>query len=320
MLTYLNLISQFVIYFILVFLASTALPEGLSSPTKRTVVIDKAKKNLVLFMDGKQVAEFPATFGIDPDSDKYKAFDCATPEGLYFITHKKNKSRFHRLLGISYPNLMNAEKGLAEGVITLTEYKRIYKAIRKSSRTSCNTGLGCGIAIHGGGVFRYFGKSKERDWTEGCVALNNQDIEKLFNLCRPGDPVIILNSRRNLYGIIRPFTRIKDVDEKGVPICQDGICTYQVEIPTSLGRMTLILKEGKDYGRSINVMVYKANAQEKPLLILVDHNADGYISPMDSISSLDVYENNPDATYKMVREAVIATLSRGDISDSGGGR
>jgi murein L,D-transpeptidase YafK len=72
------------------------------------VVIDKAKKDLVLLMDGKQVAEFPATFGIDPDSDKYKAFDCATPEGRYVITHKKIKSRFHRLLGISYPNLMNA--------------------------------------------------------------------------------------------------------------------------------------------------------------------------------------------------------------------
>jgi hypothetical protein len=84
--------------------------------------------------------------------------------------------------------------------------------------------------------------------------------------------------------------------------------------------MTLILKEGKDYGRSINVMVYKADAQEKPLLIVVDHTADGYISPLDSISGLDVYENNPDATYKMVGEAVIATLSRGDISDSGGGQ
>jgi hypothetical protein len=321
MLSYRYLKSQFIIFFILTFSASHALTAGPPPQAGRIVVIDKTKKDLVLFMDGKQVAKFPATFGIDPDSDKYKAFDCATPEGLYFITDKKIKSRFHRLLGISYPNLMNAEKGLTEGVISLMEYKRIYEAIQKSRRTPCDTGLGCGIAIHGGGVYRYFGKTEERDWTEGCIALNNTDMEKLFNFCRSGDPVIIFNSRRNLYGIIRPFTHIKDTDEKGVPICPDGVCTYQTELPTFLGRMVLTIKEGKDYGMSIQVMVYKDDTQEKPLLVLVDRNGDGNISsPMDSISGLGVDENTLDATYGMVREAVIATLSSGGISDSGGGR
>jgi hypothetical protein len=320
MLTHLFSKSQFIIFFILIFSAANALPEGPPLPAGRIIVVDKAKKDLVLFMDGRRVAEFPASFGIDPDSDKYKAFDCATPEGIYFITYKKIKSRFHRLLGISYPNLANAEKGLAEGVISLTEYQRISGDFRKSKRTSCGTGLGCDIAIHGGGVFRYFGKNRQRDWTEGCIALNDKDIEKLFDFSRSGDPVIIFNSRRNLYGIIRPFTRIKDIDGEGVPICPDGVCTYQIEMPTSLGQMMLILKEGKDYGRSIQVMVYKADAGEKPLLVLVDRNADGYISPMDSISGLDVDGDNPEATYKMVREAVIAALSRGGTSDSVGGR
>jgi hypothetical protein len=313
MLTYPFLRSQFIIYFILIFSAANALPEGPPLPARRIVVIDKAKKDLVLFMDGRQAAEFPASFGIDPDSDKYKAFDSATPEGLYFIAYKKIKSRFHRLLGISYPNLANAEKGLAGGVISPMEYKKIVEDVQKSRWTSCDTGLGCDIAIHGGGVFRYFGKSRERDWTEGCIALNDKDIEKLFNLCEPGDPVIIFNSRRNLYGIIRPFTRIKDIDAEGVPICPDGVCTYQAELPTSLGQMMLILKEGKDYGMSLQVMVYKSDAREKPLLVLVDRNADGYISSMDSISGLDVDANSPDVTYKIVREAVIAALSRGGI-------
>jgi hypothetical protein len=223
-------------------------------------------------------------------------------------------------LGISYPNLANAEKGLAEGVISLKEYKRIYAGIRKSGWASCGTGLGCDIAIHGGGVFRYFGKTRERDWTEGCIALNDKDIENLFNLCEPGDPVIIFNSRRNIYGIIRPFTHIKDTDGKGVPICPDGVCTYQFEIPTSLGRTMVTIQEGKAYGRSMQVIVDNSAPREKPLLVLVDRNADGYISPMDNISGLDIYENNPDATYKKVREAVIAALSRGVLSDSAGGR
>jgi hypothetical protein len=317
MITYLHSKSQFIIFFILILSSVNALPAGPPLPERRIIVIDKAKQNLVLFMDGRQAAEFPATFGIDPDSDKYKAFDAATPEGLYFITYKKSKSRFHRLLGLSYPNLMNAEKGLADRVITLTEYNRIRDDIRKSRWTSCDTGLGCDIAIHGGGVFKYFGKTRERDWTEGCIALNDKNIEKLFDLCRSGDPVVIFNSHRNLYGIIRPFAHIKDKNDKGVPICPDGICTYQVEIPTSLGRMKLILKEGKDYGRSLQVVVYKVGVQEKPILVLVDSNADGFISPMDSISGPVVDGNDLDTTYKMVRESVIDTLSRGDNSDSG---
>ena len=85
----------------------------LSFTAASIVVIDKAKKNLVLFKNGRQVAQLPAAFGIDPDSDKYKKLDGTTPEGLYFITNKKHESRFHRFLGISYPNLANAAKGLA---------------------------------------------------------------------------------------------------------------------------------------------------------------------------------------------------------------
>ncbi len=305
-------------FLILIFSVSYAMPAGPPIPARRIIVIDKSKKDLVLLMDGRQAAEFPVSFGIDPDSDKYKAFDCATPEGLYFITHKNAKSRFHRLLGLSYPNLVNAQKGLAGNVISRREYQRIVEDIRKSRWTSCDTGLGCDIAIHGGGVFRYFGNTRERDWTEGCIALNDKDIEKLFNFCSSGDPVIIFNSRRNLYGIIRPFAYISDTDANGLPICPDGVCTYHVEIPTSLGLMLLILKEGKDYGRSIQVTVLKAGTCEKPLLVLVDRNADGYISSMDSICGIIIDQSNPEATYNMVREAVIAALSRGGLSDSGG--
>jgi len=319
MISPLSLKIQGIIFIVLILSAANAL--AAESPlSANRIVVNKATKNLVLIKDGKQVAKFPATFGIDPDSDKYKAFDCATPEGLYFITDKKIHNRFHRLLGISYPNLVNAEKGLAEGVLPLIEYKRIHEAIHKSRRPPADTALGSGIAIHGGGVFKPFNMTRERDWTEGCIALNNTDIEKVFSFSRTGTPVIIFNSRRNLSGIIRPFTHAKDSDDNGVPICPDGICTYQVEIPTSLGQMMVTIKEGKDYGRSLQVMVYKADDREKPLLVLDDHNADGYLSLIDSISGPLVDGNTLEAAYGMVREAVIATLFRGDISDSANGR
>jgi hypothetical protein len=315
MLTPLNSISQFIIIFFLIFSAINALPEMPSVSAGCIIVIDKAQKDLNVFRGGKQTAEFPASFGIDPDSDKYKAHDCATPEGLYFITYKKDETRFHRLLGISYPNLVNAEKGLAGGVISLNEYHKIYEAAHKSRRTTSETRLGSGIAIHGGGVFKSFGKTRERDWTEGCIALNDKDMENLFGGCSPGDPVIIFNSRRNLYGLIRPFTHSKDRDEKGVPVCPDGVCMYQVEIPTSLGWMKFMMKEGKDYGRSLQVMVYHIDDLEKPILTLVDQNADGLMSSMDSVTGMGVDETKPQEVYQQVRASVITTLSKGELSD-----
>ncbi len=285
---------------------------------KRIIVIDKAKQNLVLLVDGKPRATFPASFGIDPDSDKSRAFDCATPEGLYRITHHNAQSRFHRFLGISYPNLADAEKGLAEGVISLEKYRGFHEAIaHKSMPPPRDTGLGSGIGIHGGGVFRLFGKTRERDWTEGCIAVDDKNVEKLFDFCKPGDPVIIFNSRRSLYGIIRPFARSKTIDERGVPVCPDGVCTYQAAVPTRAGEMILTLMEGKEHGRSIEVTVHDTGAGPEPSLVLVDGNADGYMSLLDSIVGPGADRYTPDAAYQMVREALIEALSTGRLCDTG---
>jgi len=322
MLTYFRLKSQLIlknavtIFSVSILSASTALPAGATLTAKRIVVIDKAKQNVVLFTDGKRTAAFPAAFGIDPDSDKHRAFDCATPEGHYFVAYKKMKSRFHLALGLSYPNLANAEKGLAGGVISPREYRRIYTAVRRSRPAPHDTGLGGGIAIHGGGVFRYFGQSRERDWTEGCIALNDEDIETLFNACQVQDSVIIFDSRKTLHGIIRPFTRGEVMDENRAPICPDGICTYRTEIPTSLGRTRVIVKEGRNYGRSLEVVVHETGGGETPRLVLTDRNADGRISSLDTVSGPLAQGASPEAAYGMVRKAVIVALSRGDIPES----
>lgn len=292
--------------------AAVAAGEGHRAPAGRIIVIDKAKQHLVLFVNGRISAKFPASFGIDPNSDKFKAFDSATPEGRYVITYKKTKSPYHRFMGISYPNRMNGEKALAGGVISRAEFKRLLEDINKSRWTACDTGLGCDIGIHGGGVFRSMDHSRERDWTEGCIALNDPDIEKLFDACEPGDPVIIFNSSRNLYGIIRPFARASELDGNGMPECGSGTCTYQAEMATSLGRMVLSLKEGRDYGRSIDVRVYgTTDGAEKPVLVLEDRNADGYISSLDSLSGPDDFVNRPEAAYRLIRESVIGALSTG---------
>ena len=287
--------------------------------SRRTVVIDKAKGEAVVFLDDRPVARFPASFGIDPKSDKHKAFDCATPEGLYMVTNKNDRSRFHRTLGLSYPNPANAEKALAEGVISLAGYTRIRDAAWKSRPAPCNTGLGCGIAIHGGGVYRYFGVNRERDWTEGCVALDNTDMDWLFRFCRPGDPVLTFHSGKNLYGTIRPFTRSTRFDGSGVPLCPGEVCTFAAELRTSLGRVRVTITEGKRQGRSMDVVVHDKKGDAEPVLILADRNADGHISVLDSLSGPLAEAGSADEVYGMVRDAVNSALSGGAMPATGSG-
>ena len=311
--------SQLLLVLLLTFSVTSALAAGRSYPSKRVLVIDKAAKELTVFVGGRQAARFPATFGIDPVSDKRRINDLATPEGLYFITYKKSRTRFYRTLGLSFPNLADAQRGLASGIVSVEGYRRILNAARRSRPAPCDTGLGCAIAIHGGGVYRQFGEFTERDWTDGCVALDNPDMEVLFNLCRPGDPVLIFNSAWNLFGIIRPFTQVRDLDGKGLPVCPDGICVYEADLRTSLGRTRVTVREGRSHGLSLEVVVYD-EGRESPALVLVDRNADGEMSFLDSARGTIADASTPDSAYELARSAIIVALSSGGMPHMDGGR
>lgn len=312
MLVLLNFRSQLLFALLLSFYVTSALAASPSYQSKRILVIDKAAQELTVFVDGRQAGRLPVSFGIDPVSDKRRINDLTTPEGLYFITYKKSRTRFYRTLGLSFPNLADAQRGLASGIVSVEGYRRILNAVRRSRPAPCDTGLGCGIAIHGGGVYRQFGEFTERDWTEGCIALDDRDMEGLFTLCRPGDPVLIFNSTRNLFGIIRPFTQVRDLDDQGLPICPDGICAYETDLRTSLGRASVTVREGRAHGLSLEVVV-DDEGRESPALVLVDRNADGEMSFLDSAGGAIADGSTPDAAYELARSAIVEALSSGGM-------
>lgn len=301
-------------FLMLFFLAVDAGGAGPVYGAWRVVVIDKAVKELSIFQDGQRVARFPASFGIDPVSDKRRVHDLATPEGLYSVTSRNSRSRFHRSLGLSYPNLADAQRGLSEGVVSAAGYGRVLQAVRQGRLAPCDTGLGCAIAIHGGGVYRPFGEFRERDWTEGCVALDNRDMEVLFDLCRPGDPVLILNSSRSLFGIVRPFTEAARLDDRGMPACLDGICSYQTTLRTWLGRTEVTVREGREV--SLEVVV-RDEGSGTPALVLVDRNADGELSFLDSATGPLADAAAPDSAYRLVKSAIVVALASGEIPHGG---
>ncbi|MGE0887234.1 MAG: murein L,D-transpeptidase family protein [Blastocatellales bacterium] len=164
-----------------------------AKPDSYRILIRKSERKLYLYQNNangeKLFKTYQIALGNTPTGHKQKQGDGRTPEGDYYITHKNPKSNFYLSLGISYPNIKDADAGLKNGLITQSQHRAITDAIRSQSKPPQNTGLGGDIFIHGGGTGKLLGLI--RDWTLGCVALENEDIKELFDMLPVRTPVRI---------------------------------------------------------------------------------------------------------------------------------
>ncbi|MFN0119503.1 MAG: murein L,D-transpeptidase family protein [Blastocatellia bacterium] len=152
-----------------------ALPDD-SRVGEYRILVKKAARQLLLYrrMGGAEtlLKTYPVALGPSPLGTRKQQGDGATPEGDYYITHRNPRSNYHLSLGISYPGIPDADAGLRAGLITKQQHQAITSAIHAQTKPPQNTALGGDIFIHGGGV--------GRDWTLGCVALENDFIRELF--------------------------------------------------------------------------------------------------------------------------------------------
>ena len=137
------------------------------------IVVKKKERKLHLYDEAKLVKTYDIGLGFAPVGDKEKQGDGKTPEGEFYIFTKNPKSNYYLSLGVSYPSIDDAARGLREKIISKKEHDAIVKAINEKKTPLQNTKLGGEIYIHGGGA--------ANDWTLGCVALANEDIKELFN-------------------------------------------------------------------------------------------------------------------------------------------
>lgn len=147
------------------------------------IIVRKKRRALEVYDGGKLIKTFTVVLGFAPSGDKEIEGDGKTPEGEFYVFTKNAESKFHLSLGLSYPSKDDAERGLDTGVITRSERDEIVSAIDNKTMPPQKTALGGEIYIHGGGV--------ESDWTWGCVALKNEEIEELFRLIPVGTKVEI---------------------------------------------------------------------------------------------------------------------------------
>ncbi len=150
---------------------------------KPRIVVYKHDRKLEFYSDQTLLRTYRVGLGFSPVADKVKEGDGATPEGEFYIFVKNNKSAYYLSLGVSYPNVEDAERGLRSKLITKKQYDAIVEANRRKVGPPQYTKLGGLIYIHGNGA--------SNDWTWGCVALENAEMKELFDAVSVGTPVTI---------------------------------------------------------------------------------------------------------------------------------
>lgn len=141
-------------------------------------IVDKIQHKGYLYFRGKLNKEFDVEFGRNWIGNKYFAGDKATPEGMYRVIKKKGNgdSKYYKAMLINYPN---------------EEDYAMFNTKKKQGIISRNSRIGGLIEIHGEG-------GKGADWTSGCIALSNSEIDELFSRAGIGTPVTIVGSMKSL--------------------------------------------------------------------------------------------------------------------------
>jgi len=150
----------------------------------------KAERAMRLICASGAQLSWPAAMGREPRGAKIGIGDLRTPEGHYQIAGDLEPSRFYGFIPIDYPALEDADRALAEGRLSSADHARIAAAHQRGERPPSDTPLGGNIGIHGEGP-RWRGESQFLDWTYGCIAIPDAQLEFLAQRISAGVPVEI---------------------------------------------------------------------------------------------------------------------------------
>ncbi len=145
-------------------------PPNPSAVQADRIVIVKSQRTLTLLRQGKVLKTYKVALGHEPKGAKTEQSDNKTPEGLYTIDSRNPRSQFHLALHISYPNVADRERAKERGVDP-----------------------GGAIMIHGlPREYAWLGPlHRQTDWTLGCIAVTNPEIEEIWSMVPLGTTVEI---------------------------------------------------------------------------------------------------------------------------------
>jgi murein L,D-transpeptidase YafK len=128
------------------------------------IIVRKGRREMLLLRGQSLLRQYRVALGRDPAGHKEREGDGRTPEGRYVIDRRNPKSRYYLALHISYPNAEDAAQARAAGVEP-----------------------GGDIMIHG----LKDGELREGDWTQGCIAVTDSEMEEIWSLVPEGTEILI---------------------------------------------------------------------------------------------------------------------------------
>ncbi|MDO5604464.1 MAG: L,D-transpeptidase family protein [Paracoccus sp. (in: a-proteobacteria)] len=137
-----------------------------SGPPVTRIDVHKSQRLMLLYSGNRAIKSYNFGLGFAPAGNKEYEGDGKTPEGLYYIDRRNPNSRYHLSLGISYPNEADKIRAMSQGLQ-----------------------VGSDIFIHGQGPEGRV--ATRRDWTVGCIAVTDREVEDIYAMVTDGTPIMI---------------------------------------------------------------------------------------------------------------------------------
>lgn len=141
------------------------------------VYIDKSDHKLEVRAGTKVLKTYKVAIGIGGMGPKQFEGDMTTPVGHYKVT-TRFRPLFHQFIGVSYPNDTDRAR---------------YAALKRQGKVPDGRGVGFGIGIHGVGSRKLSGVHKQEDWTHGCIAMDDDEIDEFGSLVPEGTAIEIVD-------------------------------------------------------------------------------------------------------------------------------
>jgi murein L,D-transpeptidase YafK len=164
---------------------------GITTLENVHIVIDQSSYSLSLFSDSILVKKYRAAFGRTRSKSSSK--ERVTPIGTYKICDIDSSHIYGKFFRLNYPNLEDAENGLLKKRISQKEFDQLKFEFYYGKCPNNKTSLGGNLGIHGMGKLDYLIKNLPFvfNWTDGSIAVSNQNVDELYKFINEGTVVVI---------------------------------------------------------------------------------------------------------------------------------
>lgn len=167
--------------------------KGFTKLHNPNIVINRKDYSLNLYDDTVLVKSYHASFGKNVHNPKTRADDFCTPVGAYQICSIDKDRKYYIKLKLNYPNINDITEALRKNLITQQEFDQLKFEFYYEGCLKLETPLGNDVSIHGIGEYNIIFKNLPFvfNWTDGSIAVSNEDIYELYTVVSKGTKVVI---------------------------------------------------------------------------------------------------------------------------------